>query len=66
MQSSGAPCNDSSSAPSPKACFTLPQEVMIALTPAVHCPRDFVAFQLPEFGPSVDQMFVVEVACGSR
>jgi hypothetical protein len=39
---------------------------MLALTPAVQYPRDFVAFQLPEFGPSDDQMFVVEVACGSR
>ena len=66
VQSSDTPGNDSSSSPSPKACFSLPQEVMLVLTPAVQCPRDFVAFQLPEFGPSVDQMFVVEVACGSR
>lgn len=66
VQSSDTPGNDSSSSPSPKACFSLPQEVMLVLTPAVQCPLDFVAFQLPEFGPSVDQMFVVEVACGSR
>jgi hypothetical protein len=66
MQPSDAPGNDSSSAPSLKACFSLPQEVMLVLMLAVQCPRHFVAFQLPEFGPSVDQMFVVEVACGSR
>ncbi len=46
--------------------FTSRGVVMHVLTHAAHRPPDFVAFQLPEFGPCADQMFVVEVACGSR